>query len=121
MRDTQSRLLGFLKDCERRAKSFTIEGAAAATGLSPVSVRTYISKKLKNRWVEATDDGHYLVRGIAGVSGPDFERAMAQNTVGPDNFAAWCQSLQELLEVGRANGYPVNQTVSDALRRLGGC
>jgi hypothetical protein len=120
MRDTQRKLFEFLRACETSRRTFTLGQAAEASGLSVVSVRTYVSKKLEGRWVEATDGQHYKVHGVLKISSRDFEHAMSQKADsvfgGPD---VWRAQMRNLLQLGVDSGYPVATIVSDLMNEFG--
>lgn len=80
VRDTQLKLLEFLRARERRGRRFTLAQAAAASGLALTSVRTYVSKKLAPRWVESEDGKYYVVHGALRMSDAEFARVLSQKT-----------------------------------------
>jgi hypothetical protein len=101
-------------------RTFTLPQAAEASGLSVVSVKTYVSKKLEGRWVEATDDQHYKVHGLLRISSREFERAMSQKADSAfGGLGSWRAQLRNLLQLGIEHGYPVATVVSDVLNDLG--
>lgn len=120
MRETQKKLLEFLKECERRDRTFTVDQAAEASGLSVASLRTYIPKKMKGLWVEPTDDQHYEVHDLVSVSDREFEHVMTQKFVtAVASVAEWKNQLRELVQLHKEHGYPVRQAVDEVLRAAG--
>lgn len=117
MRETQLKLLGFLRARERRGSRFTLAQAAAASGLALSSVRTYVSKKLTPRWVESEDSKYYVVHGALRMSDTEFARVLSQKA--DDTFTTasqWRDQLKRLLEAGIARGYAVPERTSELLR-----
>jgi hypothetical protein len=120
MRDTQRKLFEFLRACETSRRTFTLRQAAEASGLSVVSVKTYVSKKLEGRWVEATDDQHYKVHGLLKISSRDFEHAMSQKADSAfGGLGDWRAQMRNLLQLGIEHGYPVATVISDLLNEFG--
>jgi hypothetical protein len=120
MRATQKKLLEFLKECERTGRTFTVEQAAEASGLSAASMRTYLSKKLRGRWVRATDEQHYDVLGMNSVSDDQFRQVMTQkSSATPGSQAEWEVQVRELLAVGKEQGFAVRRSVNAILNNLG--
>lgn len=116
MRDTQRKLFQFLRACETSRSAFTVSQAAEASGLSEDSVRTYISKKLRGRWVEATDRQFYRVRGLLAISPREFEHAMSQKDDSVfSGIVEWRVRVRQLLQRGVEHGYPVAGIVRDLL------
>lgn len=120
MRDTQRKLFEFLRACETSRRTFTLRQAAEASGLSVVSVRTYVSKKLEGRWVEATDNQHYKAHGMLKISSRDFEHAMSQKADSAfGGLREWQGQMRNLLQLGVEHGYPVASVVADLLTEFG--
>src|SRR5438105_537333 len=106
MRATWKKLLEFLKACEQRKGTFTIEDAAAASGLSASSISTYISKKMRGVWVDPVDEQHFSVHDLVSVSVGEFERLMTQKSSTPHVSAEeWQARMRALLVIGREQGY----------------
>jgi hypothetical protein len=104
----QQGLFEFLKRCEADRKTFTVEQAAQSTGMAEASVRTYLSKKLRGRWVFPVDGGRHEVRGFIDVPAEDFARVMSQKT--PAAFASaadWREELEDLVRRGKGQGFDV--------------
>lgn len=119
MRETQRRLFEFLRACETSRRTFTLAEAAEESGLSVVSVRTYVSKKLEGRWVEATDDQHFKVQGILKISSGDFEHTMSQKAA--TSFAGlgqWRTQMRNLVQLGVEHGYPVASIVAELVNEF---
>jgi hypothetical protein len=119
MRDTQRKLFEFLRECETSRRAFTVQQAAEASGLSIASLKTYVSKKLEGRWVEATDDQHYKVRGLLKVSSRDFEHAMSQKADPAfADIAEWRFQIRSLLQLGTERGYPVATIIAELVNEV---
>lgn len=119
MRDTQRKLFEFLRACETSRRTFTLPQAAEASGLSVVSVRTYVSKKLEGRWVEATDDQHFKVHGLLKISSRDFEYVMSQKAnMSFAGLGEWRAQLRNLVQLGVEHGYPVASIVAELMNEL---
>jgi hypothetical protein len=109
IKPTTRRLFEFLRQREQDQKSFTIAVAAEATGLSEESVRTYVSKKLRDRYVWREDSKHYAVRGMSGVTLDEFVGVMTQKLRPPAaSLDAWRDELARFAEQGAKAGFPVS-------------
>ena len=114
----QRRLYEFLKTSELGQRTFTVEDASAGSGLSAVSVRTYLSKKLIGRWVERTDGTRYRVKGVAALTPAQFAAVMTQKTSAqPVDLNAWMARLRELVQHGLTQGYPMAGAIHELLKR----
>jgi hypothetical protein len=116
VRDTQVKLLEFLRAHERRRRRFTLAQAAAASGLGLTSVRTYVSKKLTPRWVESEDGKYYVVNGVLRISDAESARVLSQKADDAFTTASqWRDQLKRLLQAGIARGYAVPERTSELL------
>lgn len=105
---SQLRFFEFLKQCEASSKTFTIDDAAKSTGLSEASVKTYLSKKMKDRWVFATEGGHFEVRRFSAIPLNEFLRVMTQKSRPMfANLAEFRDQIEELCHQGKAQEFDV--------------
>jgi hypothetical protein len=118
----QKRFHEFLGTAELEKRTFSVEEAASATGLSEASVKTYLSKKLKGSWAEpVTGVGgiRYEVKGIASMSWPEFQRLMTQKAqAASKDPTAWKLELRKLILEGVGAGLPVADIVREVLGDL---
>jgi hypothetical protein len=79
-------LFDVLREFEREEKNFTVRELADATGYKFSSLRTYISKKLKNYVVFSTQGGKYKVSGILHLDVNVFVKHMSQRSPATDSI-----------------------------------
>lgn len=115
----QRRLFEFLKQREAASKTFTIAEAASVTGLSEASIKTYVSKKMKDRWVFPTDGAHFEVKGFSAIPIAEFERIMSQK--GQAQFqtvAEFRDQIEETCRQGVAKGYDVKAVLKTLIEKF---
>lgn len=110
----QKKLFEFLRQAEISKKTFSVEDAATASGLSAKSIQSYLSKMLYDKWVFKTN-GRLETRGILSVSEAEFVDTMSQNKTvrSIKNYTEWRKRLQQLVEHGVENGFPVGKDLKD--------
>lgn len=116
----QKKLLDFLRDCERRNRTFTPEDADEASGYTHGTVHTYITKGLLGPWVaRSASSARYRVAGAIGTTPEAFGRAMSQKSARKriETLDEWREELQSLLEIGLDCSFPVQDVMSEILER----
>lgn len=110
----QQALFQFLRSAEANKRSFTIEEVADASSLSEDSIRTYFSKKLKDRWV-FDENGRWESRGMLNMTELQFANIMTQKLISapesPEGYAEWRKQLEQLILHGVCEGFPVADTL----------
>jgi hypothetical protein len=116
----QKRLFQFLREHHRDRCSFTVDDAIDFTGYQAQTLRTYLSKQLKDVWVSAVDARHYRVHDFDDVTYTAFADAMSQNTrLSFTSEQEWRAQVRHLLALGVQHGYPVADAVHGIVRELG--
>lgn len=123
LNEPQRRCLAKLKECERKGQAFSIADLVTATGWNESTVRTYLTKKLLDRFVFREEGtGRYRARGVGSLGDEQFAQLMSQKTVPDDleqhlvHFSAkeWEKALVLMVAHGKRRHFDVRA----ALERL---
>lgn len=127
LNDAQRKLLAALKEAETKGHTVTGEVLAAATGWADTTVKTYIGKKLIDRYLFRTEvEGQYAVRGVQAVADADFAIVMTQkgSLEDLDNYlthltmAEWEHACELLVKHGERRGYDATRVLERLLEQI---
>lgn len=116
-----------LREFERQRRSFTLDDIVPLTAWSEGTVKTYIGKKLVDRFVFRDDNtGRMTVRGLLSLSESDFAAVMTQkgsfdqiaNQLDQLSKEEWEQAIEILVKAGRRRGFDTTPLLERLLEQL---
>jgi hypothetical protein len=127
LNEKQMKFLVVLRGFERSGETFTVEALTTMTDWTIATVKTYVGKKLRGRFVFETDQpGRYVARHLVELPDSDFAAVMSQ--MGSfDQIAQqldhlsrpeWEEAIEVLVRAGKRRGFDTTPLLERLLEQV---